>query len=49
MVKDIYVFTVLSQKRHCQDNLQKMAFNWAYIFRELESMMAQQRPGGRNS
>lgn len=36
-------------KHHDQDNVQKKAFNWAYVFRELESTMVPQRSSGRNS
>lgn len=48
MVKVIYYYSIVT-KHHDQDNVQKKAFNWAYVFRALEFMMVPQRHSSRNS
>jgi hypothetical protein len=44
----ISYLSVAATKHHGRDNLQEKDFISAYEFRGLESIMAEQRPGGRS-
>lgn len=43
------IFFIAGIKHHCQSNLGKKTFNYAYGSRGLESTMAEQRDGNMNS
>lgn len=43
--KYLSCFSIAVLKHHDQENLQKEAFNWAYGFRGLESVMVEQMRG----
>lgn len=43
--KYLSCFSIAVLKHHDQENLQKEAFNWAYGFRGLESLMVEQMRG----